>query len=44
MKKTLAKIIGITISIMLILQSSQVLAVTQKELERQKQEAQSKAQ
>ena len=43
MKKTLAKIIGITISIMLILQSSQVFAVTQKELEQQKQAVKNKA-
>lgn len=40
MKKTLAKIIGVTISTMLILQSSQVLAVTKTEIQQKKKQAQ----
>ena len=40
MKKTLAKIIGVTISTMLILQSSQVFAVTQTEIQQKKKQAQ----
>ena len=39
MKRTLAKMVGITISIILILQSSQVFAVTQKELQQKQQKA-----
>ena len=39
MKKTLAKIIGVTIVITLILQSSQVFAVTEKELKQKQQQA-----
>lgn len=40
MKKTLAKIIGVTISTMLILQSPQVLAVTKTEIQQKKKQAQ----
>ena len=36
MKKTLAKIIGVTIIMILLLQNSQVFATTKKELEQQK--------
>ena len=43
MKKTLAKIIGITIIMILLLQNSQVFATTKKELERQKQATKSEA-
>ena len=40
MKRNLVKIIGITISTILILQNSQVLAVTQKEIQQKKEQAQ----
>lgn len=43
MKKTLAKIIGVTIIMILLLQNSQVFATTKKELERQKQATKSEA-
>ncbi len=43
MKKTLAKIIGVTIIMILLLQNSQVFATTKKELERQKQATNSEA-
>lgn len=40
MKKILLKIVGITISTILVLQSSQVFAVTQKEIQQKKEQAQ----
>ena len=40
MKKNLVKTIGITISTILILQNSQVFAVTQKEIQQKKEQAQ----
>lgn len=43
MKKTLAKIIGVTIIMILLLQNSQVFATTKKELEQQKQATKSEA-
>lgn len=43
MKKTLAKIIGVTIIMILLLQNSQVFATTKKELEKQKQATKSEA-
>ena len=43
MKKILPKIVGITISTILVLQSSQVFAVTQREIQQKKEQAQEQA-